>query len=64
MSHSDRLNLYRKMNVLNLLAIQVRKNVNCRLMTFARRVLHTVCLQSENIKVSEMHAEDLIEIVS
>lgn len=52
------------MNVLNLLAIQVRKTVNSRLMTFALHVLHTMCLQSENIRVGESHAEDLIEVVS
>lgn len=52
------------MNALNLLAIQVRKAVNSRLMTFALLVLYTMCLQSENIRVGERHAEDLIEIVS
>jgi len=52
------------MNVLNLLAIQFRKTVNSRLMTFALRALHTACLQSENTRVDENHAEDLTENVS
>lgn len=52
------------MNVLNLLAIQVGKTVNSRLMTFALHVLYTMCLQSENMRAGERHAEDLMEIVS
>lgn len=52
------------MNVLNLLAIQVRKTVNSRLMTFALRVLYTMCLQSEKVRAGERHAKDLIETVS
>lgn len=52
------------MYVLNLLAIQARETVNSRLMTFVLHVLYTVCLQSENRRACERHAEDWIEIVS